>query len=50
MRSDSSAARAGHSDARVTRPWWFGLAAGPKNRNGSGRLADGGIVVTSAGK
>src|SRR5215471_20439362 len=50
MRSDSSAARAGHSDARVTRPWRFGLAVGSKNRNRSGRLAVGGIFVTSAGK
>src|SRR3981081_1250442 len=50
MRSDSSAARAGHSDARRTLPRRLGLARGLKNRNRSGRLAVGGIFVTSAGK
>src|SRR5690348_8326452 len=43
MRSESSAARAGHSDARVTLPPL-------KNRNRSGRPGVAGIRVTSAGK
>src|SRR5690348_9641015 len=50
MRSDSSAARAGQSAARRTRPLRSGLAAGPKNVNRSGRLAVAGIRVTSEGK